>query len=658
MKKLLAFLCLIFFASMARAGTYTTLSCSYADVNAAINNTTPGTGGSPQHQAVNGDVIIIGAGSCTWATTLVINGVGIDITGTGTPNTGGGTFGAGASNTTLINAIPGGYGVAPAGAAFFQFTNLAVGQTAKIELLTLSGAGAASNAMSSTMEFTGICNSSTCPNVRVDNITWAAMTFTTTIANGLIKVDNVFGVADHNTSTEMGGNTGEQPCLVDINFSTWQGTGQWGDNSFASPDTLGTAQAFFIENNALSGTRGEDSDSGTENSFSNVGGERGVCRFNQWTNISSTGICSSHGTAWTGRPRGTRQIEVYYNSAVGSSGVSYTDISGIESGVGYFLSNTFSGTGSGGGINYFLGMDIARFIMSAIPWNSCDGTQPWDAVPWSSTSVCLDQPGRGQGVLYTGPSNTTVYLASAPTVACTTAGQCFSNNAADPVYEAGEQLLAGGGSPGSQPIVVGSASASRLLANRDYYVEVSQTAQTSPTAPFNGSTGTGYGTLANRPPCSSGCIVGAGYWATDQGTWNTYNSQKGVLYTWSGSAWTVNYTPYTYPHPLTGGGGSTVATPTFSPTAGGYTGPQTVTITTVTSGAAICYTTNGIAPTAPTAGTCGAGSTTLTNGGTITVSSSETVEALGTLSGSTNSAIATAVYFIGVAPATTMFGGN
>lgn len=107
-----------------------------------------------------------------------------------------------------------------------------------------------------------------------------------------------------------------------------------------------------------------------------------------------------------------------------------------------------------------------------------------------------------------------------------------------------------------------------------------------------------------------------------------------------------------------GGGGGTVATPTFSPVAGGYTVVITPTITTATSGATICYTTNGIAPTAPTAGTCGAGSTTLTNGGTITVSSSETVEALGTLSGSTNSAIATAVYFIGVAPATTMFGGN
>ena len=40
--------------------------------------------------------------------------------------------------------------------------------------------------------------------------------------------------------------------------------------------------------------------------------------------------------------------------------------------------------------------------------------------------------------------------------------------------------------------------------NRDYYYQVGG-AQTSPTSPFNGTTGTGYGTAANRPTtCTAG----------------------------------------------------------------------------------------------------------------------------------------------------------
>ncbi len=98
----------------------------------------------------------------------------------------------------------------------------------------------------------------------------------------------------------------------------------------------------------------------------------------------------------------------------------------------------------------------------------------------------------------------------------------------------------------------------------------------------------------------------------------------------------------------TAGGTSTLAPPTFSPGSGTYSGTQTVTIS-FPPGSTGCVGIN-TTPLAPTPGTCGAGGTTYT--GPITVSSSETVNAIATQAGSSNSAVATAVYTINLASAT------
>jgi hypothetical protein len=91
----------------------------------------------------------------------------------------------------------------------------------------------------------------------------------------------------------------------------------------------------------------------------------------------------------------------------------------------------------------------------------------------------------------------------------------------------------------------------------------------------------------------------------------------------------------------------TVATPTFSPVAGTYTGTQTVTISTATGGATLCYTVNGSTPTAATAGTCDSnGGTEFTFTAPISIAASQTVKSIGTLSGDTNSSVASATYVI------------
>jgi hypothetical protein len=108
-----------------------------------------------------------------------------------------------------------------------------------------------------------------------------------------------------------------------------------------------------------------------------------------------------------------------------------------------------------------------------------------------------------------------------------------------------------------------------VKAERDLYYAAQNTVQSNSTTPFAGSTGIGIGTLANRPttctPTTSTLAAdsgkgGVGYWATDQGSWNssgvTYavggsgSYSQGVLYTCTATnTWSVNYTPYNYPHP-------------------------------------------------------------------------------------------------------------
>jgi Chitobiase/beta-hexosaminidase C-terminal domain len=117
---------------------------------------------------------------------------------------------------------------------------------------------------------------------------------------------------------------------------------------------------------------------------------------------------------------------------------------------------------------------------------------------------------------------------------------------------------------------------------------------------------------------------------------------------------TANEDSTTGSSPLTIGS-VTVANPTFSPPAGTYTGTQTVTISTSTGGASICYRINAT-PAATTPGTCDSGSTLYT--GPISVAVSETVNALGTLSSATNSSVVGAAYTISPALNGSAFGGT
>lgn len=92
-------------------------------------------------------------------------------------------------------------------------------------------------------------------------------------------------------------------------------------------------------------------------------------------------------------------------------------------------------------------------------------------------------------------------------------------------------------------------------------------------------------------------------------------------------------------------GSTSVATPVASPAGGTYGGTQSVSITTATSGATVCYRDDGGTPAAGTPGTCD-GSPTTTYSGAISVTADKTLTSIGTKSAMTNSNMRTDVYVI------------
>jgi hypothetical protein len=246
------------------------------------------------------------------------------------------------------------------------------------------------------------------------------------------------------------------------------------------------------------------------------------------------------------------------------------------------------------------------------------GTVP-SAAPEYATNALL---GIIQGVAVDGAGN--LYIAD---------GQNIGNN--DNMVE---KVAAAGATLGFPYTNVGSTSAPQSLTltniGNETFTLSSASAPTDFTRQSGGTCSTGSDSLAAGTNCSlsfafeptTGGVLGESATLTD-------NNLNG-----SGAQQPLNFTG-------TGVGGTTAATPTFSPAGGAYVASQSVTITTTTAGAAIYYTTNGTAPTTS--------STVYTS--PITVSSSGTVEAITAKTGDTTSAVASVSYTIGARVATPTF---
>lgn len=361
------------------------------------------------------------------------------------------------------------------------------------------------------------------------------------------------GVVDHNLFTSSGS------LLYIYLLGTF--------NPSATNPPLGQSNNLFVENNTMITTTLTDAGSGCIDGWSSTFSV--VFRYNTVTNCRVL----SHGVAHGGGPA---NFEVYGNTITMNSGSINSGEGGCYRCIHDQGANTMMAFN-----NVFLAATTKDTEPMAFLHYRDDATGPSDGA--GDVPPACDGTASGK----TWPGTTSTFSDGNRSPASTWYGYpCFRQPGRDitgaykPIYAWNnywsdtlaqvsltyDDAWSGIAPPGCTSGSSGNCdySSVHIVANRDYYNAVSASVQASATLPFNGTTGMGFGPLANRPTtCTTSTetafgkgAAGVGYFATDSGS-------QGTLYTCSATnTWSVYYTPYTYPHPLINGSVSGPAPPT------------------------------------------------------------------------------------------------
>jgi hypothetical protein len=522
-KRKLLGVCFIVLALMlpvpeAHAATIEAASCSAGDVQSALD------------RASSGDTVSVPAGTCSW-TTAVLWAAPANVTfmGAGTSATGGG------DRTVIVDDY----------AANSPLLSITVPDTGAFRMSGMTFQGG-----SGVLKDGGMLQLNGPGMVRLDHLHLSTQTYSpSNNLKVLVVGDGIYGVLDHS--------------ILDL-FSTsaiyiYNGAGSdgQGNTTWASDTNFGVSSFFFIEDNIIHGTP-DSHDTRVVDCFT---AGRFVIRFN-----SLVASCAGevHATGHAGDDRGCRAQEIYGNLSTSGSGQTEPNfcLADIGSGTALVWGNQAPDI-----YKNVLHFNVTRknnatYSQQPTPsgWGYCgtefNGTgSAWDGNTNTVTGYpCIDQPGRGKGDLLTG---------TFPDKVNSVTGTIdWPDQALEPMYFWGNVASVAPGWGGSY---YANDTGGRIVEESDYYPQASGV-QTSPTSPFDGTSGAGWGTLANRPAT---CTPGVGYFATDEGSWNTStsnpygvqeNGADGVFYKCTAAdTWTLYYTPYTYPHPLTQTGNAPAA---------------------------------------------------------------------------------------------------
>jgi hypothetical protein len=349
-------------SAAALAATVTAATCGSTDVAKALNS------------ARDGDTVAIPAGQCTW-TANVSTSKRLTIQG------------AGIGQTVLIDGVS--KATNPNIPQMFMWSVPDTGLS-RMTGITWRGGGVVDPNNSGMIQIGGRA-----AQFRMDHNEFKP--------NGT-KAVSVFGyvrgVIDHNIFDVSSGNG----FGLYIFHNTWNLPGSdFGDASWAAPDTMGTAEALFVEDNTF-----VNNQTVRPYQWANDGwmGSRVVYRYNTYTNT----LWANHGTETGGRWRSQRQFEIYNNTFSLTNGVGYPSFIGIRGGTGVIYNNTATVT-AGAFINQIADLSCFRqtdLTRSYAPWGFCQGANAWDGNQDSLGYPCFDQPGRGQGGLLSGFDPTSV----------------------------------------------------------------------------------------------------------------------------------------------------------------------------------------------------------------------------------------------------------
>src|SRR5215475_12491169 len=249
---------------LAGATTISAKSASQYDVATAIAS------------AINGDTLIIPAGTATWTRTLPVRKA-ITIQG------------AGVGVTIIKDNVQNGQLIS---------IDLVAGKLTRLTGIEFQNGGRVNTGLAPGGVIHVSGSNTDGSQFRFDHSAWNRV-------NGALVCDTVIGVVDHNQFTQDS-NAG----TVIIYGTHWNG-GDYGDSSWAAPTGFGSSEFLFIEDNTWLGVLPSFVMPMTDA----FGGARFVVRHNQIHDC----FVANHGTESTGRTRGVRAMEVYNNTFAGTN---------------------------------------------------------------------------------------------------------------------------------------------------------------------------------------------------------------------------------------------------------------------------------------------------------------------------------------------------